>query len=219
VTGLVLVRHGQATHNLDHRWEGWGSTPLTQVGQRQAEALARRLVTWTPAITQVCSSPLLRARQTAEPIARHLGLSVVFHSGLREIDFGQLSGLTLEEFCETMPQVYARWRNRSDMTFRFPGGEQRQAFFLRVGRALDEIIARFLGEQVVVVAHGGTLRAGMAHLIPGTMRDWWAYDLDNASLTHVRVGEEGSTLVALNDRLHLSGGRSDGYTAIEAKQA
>jgi probable phosphoglycerate mutase len=196
----LLIRHGQATHNLEARWEGWGATPLTEKGERQVEALARRLARWAPPITCLYTSPLLRARQTAEPIARQLALEPIMEDGLREIDFGQVSGLTREAFQASMPQVYAHWQDRSDLTFQFPGGEQRQAFFRRVGHTLDEITARHRGEQVAVVAHGGTIRAGLAHLLPETMSDWWAYALDNGSLTHVHASDTGNVLVTLNDR-------------------
>ena len=206
MTELLLVRHGQASHNLDGRWEGWGSTPLTPEGERQAEALAKRLAQWTPRISQIVTSPLRRARQTAEPIARLLGLPVQNHEGLREINFGQVSGLTMEGLRETMPDVYARWQDRSDMTFQFPGGEQRSAFFQRVLSALNDLIASAGEGTLVVVSHGGTLRAGLAYLFPETMQDWWGYALENASLTQVRVGSGDNVLVALNDRSHLDGG-------------
>jgi probable phosphoglycerate mutase len=205
VTDLVLIRHGQATHNLEQRWEGWGATPLTEEGERQAEAVARRLESSTPTIAHLYTSPLLRARQTALPIAHRLGLVLLVHEGLREMDFGQVSGLTRDAFRELMPQAYARWQDRGDLTFRFPGGEQRRAFFQRVGRALDEIVARHPQERVAIVAHGGTIRAGLAHLFPDTMRDWWAHALSNASLTQVRVGTNGHVLAALNDVQHLEG--------------
>lgn len=88
MTDLLLIRHGQATHNLEQRWEGWGATALTEEGQRQAEALAERLASSATNIAHLYTSPLLRARQTAQPIARRLGLIPVVHEGLREIDFG-----------------------------------------------------------------------------------------------------------------------------------
>ena len=209
MTDLLIVRHGQASHNLAARWEGWGDSPLTPLGRRQAEAVAHRLAACSPPVARLYVSPLPRARQTAEPIARRLGLSETPHNGLREIDFGQVAGLTQEMFAQTMPQVYARWLNRRDLTFQFPGGEQRLAFYRRVGRALDEIIERSAGQTVVVVAHGGSIRAGLAHLFPETMQDWWAYRLDNASLTHIRVDGEDKTLVVLNDCRHLEGEEFD----------
>lgn len=205
MTELLLIRHGQAPHNVQGRWEGWGATPLTEEGKRQAEAVSCRLGSWMPPISCLYASPLNRAWQTAQPIAQRLGLEAIAHDGLQEIDFGEVSGLTLEAFRESMPDVYARWQDRTDLTFRYPGGEQRQGFFQRVARALDEIVGRHPGETVAVVSHGGALRAGLAHLLPDSMTDWWGYALDNASLTHVRTGNRGNHLVALNDCQHLDG--------------
>lgn len=205
MTHLILVRHGEATHNREGRWEGLGTTPLTDRGQRQAEAAARRLAGWSPPISHLYTSPVYRARQTAMPIARCLGLEAMEHDGLREIDFGRVSGLTPDDFQRAMPEFYGQWQDRSDLTFQFPEGEQRLAFFQRVGQALDEIVAQHRGQQVVIVAHGGTIRAALAHLFPDTMSDWWTYSLATASISHVCVGSEGSVLRSLNDCQHLDG--------------
>jgi broad specificity phosphatase PhoE len=205
MTGLVLVRHGQATHNLEGRWEGWGPTPLTGTGQRQAEAVAQRLSDWYPPISSLYTSPILRARQTAVAIGRQLGLAPIPHDGLCEINFGQVSGMNIDEFRDAMPHLYDRWKDRSDATFQFPQGEQRLAFFERVGQALDDILSQHPGEQVAIVAHGGTIRAGLAHLFPDTMGDWWTYPLRTASISHVRVDSDGSVLLSLNDGQHLDG--------------
>ena len=125
MTGLILVRHGEATHNLERRWEGWGPTPLTGTGQRQAEAVAQRLADWSPPVSCLYTSPILRARQTAAAIARHLNTRAIDHEGLCEIDFGRMSGMTMDDFREAMPDLYGRWQDRSDATFQYPGGEQR----------------------------------------------------------------------------------------------
>jgi alpha-ribazole phosphatase/probable phosphoglycerate mutase len=138
-----------------------------------------------------------------------LGLTPIPHDGLCEINFGQVSRLTEDEFRLTMPEIYGRWKERADLTFQFPDGEERFAFLRRVGRALDEIVARHPREQVGVVAHGGTIRASLAHLIPEMMADRWAYSLHNASLTHVRVGEGQNELVVLNDCQHLPRSQTD----------
>jgi probable phosphoglycerate mutase len=134
-----------------------------------------------------------------------LGLKPILHEGLQEIDFGLVSGMTSLSFQASMPAVYARWQNRSDLSFQFPGGEQRLAFYGRVGQALDEIAARHPDDRVAVVAHGGTIRAGLAHLLPESMADWWTYALNNASLTRVCVTAGGNSLIALNDDDHLNG--------------
>lgn len=203
MTDLLLIRHGQAIYNVEGRWAGWSATPLTDIGRQQAESVAQRLGKGAHAIGCLCASPLLRTRQTAEPISQRIGLPVVTYDGLREIDFGQVSGLTAEDFEAAMPETYARWQDRGDLTFQFPGGEQRLVFYERVGNTLAEIIASYPGEAVAVVAHGGTIRAGLACLLPDTMSDWWGYPLDNASLTHVRAGEKCNELIVLNCRKHL----------------
>jgi broad specificity phosphatase PhoE len=63
MTNLLLIRHGQATYNLEGRWAGWSATPLTKEGRRQAESLAQRLSTGPHTIGHLCASPLLRTRQ------------------------------------------------------------------------------------------------------------------------------------------------------------
>jgi broad specificity phosphatase PhoE len=72
-----------------------------------------------------------------------------------------------------------------------------------VARTFDEIAAQNPQGAVAVVAHGGTLRAGLAYLFPDTMTDRWAYDLPCASLSHARMGREGNSLLALGDCQHL----------------
>jgi probable phosphoglycerate mutase len=205
VTDLILVRHGQATHNPERRWEGWGPTPLTDTGRRQAEAVAQRLADWYPPISCLYTSPILRARQTAAAIAHQLGMTAVAREGFREIDFGQVSGMNLDEFRDAMPDLYGRWQDRSDPTFQYPQGEQRLAFFQRVGEALDDILAQHVADQVAVVAHGGTIRAGLAHLFPDTMSNWWTYPLRTGSISHVRVNSGGNVLLSLSDCQHLDG--------------
>jgi len=203
MTDLLLIRHGQATHNQSDRIVGRESTLLTKAGQYQARALACRLALWSPPIAHLYTSPQQRARQTAEPIARALEVRPIPDSRLREFDFGEVSGLSVEAFRQTMPEVYARWEDRGDLSFHFPGGEQRLAVLQRIAQVLDEIVARHPGQPVAAVSHGGTLRAGLGHLFPETMSDWWAYALDNASLTRVRAGIGQNVLVTLNDCQHL----------------
>ena len=125
MTELLLVRHGQTDGNLHGRWQGWDGTPLNQQGEREAVLIAWRLAQTEKAIAALYASPLRRAWQTAERIEEALNLSPAPHDGLKEINFGQISGITLDGFRERFPDLHKRWADKTHLTFTFPGGEQR----------------------------------------------------------------------------------------------
>lgn len=204
MTELLLVRHGQTDSNLQRRWQGWDGVPLNRQGEREAALIARRLAQTEEAIAALYASPLRRAWQTAERIAETLNLGPVPHDGLKEMHFGRISGITLEEFQERYPDLHKSWGDKLDLSFTFPGGEQRAQFFRRVGEAMDEIVERHPDEKVVVVAHGGSLRACLVHYLPGEFREWWTYELGNCSLTRLEVREGRAELRVLDDRTHLA---------------
>ena len=204
MTELLLVRHGQTDSNLHGRWQGWDGTPLNQQGEREAVLIAWRLAQTEKAIAALYASPLRRAWQTAERIGEALNLSPVPHDGLKEINFGQISGITLDEFRERFPDLHKRWADKTDLTFAFPGGEQRAQFFQRVGEAMEGIVERHPDQKVVVVAHGGALRACLVHYLPAEFSQWWTYELGNCSLTRLEVREGRAKLLGLDDRAHLA---------------
>jgi len=203
MTELLLVRHGQTDSNLAGRWQGWDGIPLNQQGEREAALIARRLAQTEQAITALYASPLRRAWQTAKRIGEALNLSPMPHDGLKEINFGQISGITLDEFREHFPDLHKRWTDKMDLSFAFPGGEQRAQFFQRVGEAIEGIVERHPDQKVVVVAHGGTLRAGLVHYLPAEFSQWWTYELGNCSLTRLELREGQAKLLVLDDRAHL----------------
>ena len=203
MTELLLVRHGQTDSNLQGRWQGWDGTPLNQQGEWEAALIARRLAQAEEAIVALYASPLRRAWQTAERIGEVLNLSPVPHNGLKEIHFGQISGITLDELQERFPDLHKHWTDKMDLTFTFPGGEQRAQFFQRVGEAIEEVVERHPDQKVVVVAHGGSLRACLVHYLPIEFSQWWTYELGNCSLTQLEVREGRAKLLVLDDRAHL----------------
>jgi broad specificity phosphatase PhoE len=204
MTELILVRHGQSQANAAGRWEGRrGDAELTYLGQAQAEATARQLAI-EGEIAALYTSPLRRASQTATIISTALGLRPASEDDLKEIDFGDLDGVTSEEMETLHPEVFVRWKDRTDMEFRWPGGERRADFFRRVTRACDQILKRHSSDKVVIVAHGGTIRACLAHLLPDQLGEWWGYTLKNCSITRISVDGNGIRLIALDDKAHLS---------------
>jgi probable phosphoglycerate mutase len=151
VTTLILVRHGETDWNRDGIWQGHGDPPLNEAGRRQATELAERLGNLE--IDALYSSDLRRAYETAEIVGAAKGLEITAEPDLREMDVGSWSGLTSEEIAT-----------------RFPGmdhhdGEEREAFDTRAVAVLHRIAEAHQGQHVLVVTHGGVVRALQRHLI------------------------------------------------------
>lgn len=210
MTDLLFVRHGETRANAIGRWEGWTDPPLTPTGRRQSEALAIRLARGGQTVAALYSSPLRRAHQTANIIGRHLALVPQAVDELKEIHFGELEGISVSEMEEQFPDLFARWQDKANMAFEWPGGERRSTFFERTVSACRGILRRHPDEIVVVVAHGGTIRACLAHLLPDVLGRWWAYGLDNTGVSHVRAGDSEAELLVLNDTSHLGELERDG---------
>ena len=154
MTTLLLARHGESDWNRARRWQGFCDRPLTERGRHQAAALAERLAEL--ALDAVYSSDLERARQTAEAVARAQGLEVQQLAALREVDVGSWSGLTREEAEARFPDGFRRWRAGGTG---WDEGESYGAMSKRVLAAVDEIARRHEGGRVLIVSHGGPIRA------------------------------------------------------------
>jgi probable phosphoglycerate mutase len=154
VTTLLLARHGESDWNRARRWQGFCDRPLTERGRRQAAALAERLAELV--LDAVYSSDLERAWQTAEAVARARGLEVQQLAALREVDVGSWSGLTREEAEARFPDGFRRWRAGGRG---WDDGESYGGMSKRVLVAVDEIARRHEGGRVLIVSHGGPIRA------------------------------------------------------------
>ena len=150
-TTILLARHGETDWNRDGVFQGHADPPLNETGREQARDLARRLVDVD--VDVVYSSDLRRAFQTAEIVASAKGLPVHADAGLREVDVGSWSGLTRAEIAERFPGV-----ERHD-------GETEEAHRARVVEAVTRIVRAHPGESVLVVSHGGSLRALRRHAL------------------------------------------------------
>lgn len=201
---LILIRHAETVANAEGRWVGWGDTPLTPAGWAQVQTTAERLAAEVRDGAALYTSPLPRTWETAAAIGRALGLSPVALDDLREINFGEMDGVTLKEMKEQHAELYARWQDKANVNFAWPGGERRADFFQRVAAALDRILAGHTQGTVIVVGHGGTLRAALAYLLPEKMGQWWGYSIKHCALTRLLVEGNEARLLALNDAAHLA---------------
>ncbi|WP_312167518.1 histidine phosphatase family protein [Microbacterium sp.] len=164
MTLLTLVRHGQTDWNLDRRIQGSTDIPLNATGRADAMSAATHLA--ASAHHTIYSSPLLRARETAEIISTELGLGApILVPDLREREFGEGEGMLVSEYME----AYGGWHAS------VPGAETLDDVAERALRALDAIArdsrrrSTPVAESVVVVAHGGVIRALIDHVSGGTL--------------------------------------------------
>jgi len=151
---VLLVRHGETDDNAADRFQGRRDTQLNDRGREQSRALAAALR--DEGLRALYTSPLQRARGTAQIIGDALGLDAVVDARLMEADTGDWSGLLYADVIAAEPGAFERWR-AVDPAFRFPGGESVADQAARVAAALADVAAGPL--PALVVTHGGTIRA------------------------------------------------------------
>lgn len=154
MTTILLARHGESDWNRDRRWQGHADRPLTDLGREQARELADRLA--ATELDAVYSSDLERARETAAIVAEPHQLPVKELPDLREVDVGSWSGLTRAEAEERYPNAFRRWTEGEEG---WDDGETYEQLSERVVGAVLTIAARHPGDRVLLVAHGGSVRA------------------------------------------------------------
>ena len=204
---LVLARHAVVEPHGSGRFLGSTDLPLCELGTRQAAALARRLQKLP--LDQIFSSPLRRARQTADL----LGQDVEVDEDLREVDFGRWEGLSFEEISASDDgndnggngnhASIDRWSS-FDPRFTFPGGESLDGFVARVARAADRL-AECAGENVLAVAHGGVIRSMICHLLGLQPKNYLLFNVKPASITTIDLFDGRGVLVGFSDVCHLTG--------------
>ena len=154
MTEILLARHGQTAWNAERRWQGQADVPLDTLGRDQAHDLAHRLA--HERLDAVYSSDLSRARETAEAVAAPHGLAVRSLPELREIDVGSWSGLTTDEIQRRDPAARERVAERG---YGWEGGETPEEMQERAVAAVRRIAGDHPGARVLVVGHGGVIRA------------------------------------------------------------
>ena len=205
-TRLLLVRHGQSQGNAERRFGGHSPTPLSELGRRQAEATARALA--SEGVTAIYSSDLLRAAQTAEPLARMTGLEINRTSTLRERSVGLLEGLTFEEAAERYPEEYAALLRR-DFEHVLAGGESYRQLLDRASAELDRGVERHRGGTIAAFSHTGTICILVLHLMGALdaphLKPVWISSA-NCGVTRFEIQHGGLIRVRMvNDTRHLSG--------------
>jgi broad specificity phosphatase PhoE len=182
MTFLYLIRHARTAWNNSLRMQGWHDEPLDDAGRAQAHALARRLS--GERLSALYSSPLARARETAEIVAQAHGLAVRCDDRLRERNLGEWTGLTMEEAQARHPELDLRddWRSHGP-----PGGENQATLAARVAEVMESVLQEHPLGAVAVVSHGGALSAYLAHLLGIPPERPVSFAFPNTGLARVSV--------------------------------
>jgi broad specificity phosphatase PhoE len=154
VTLAYLARHGESDWNVTNRFQGVIDRPLTDHGRKQAQELAEELA--GKALDAVYTSPLRRALDTAAVVAARLGVEPAVDAGLREIDVGGWAGLSRPEVESRFPEAFDRWLGGGDG---WEGGETYEQMSARVLATVERIARAHTGGRVLLVSHGGPIRA------------------------------------------------------------
>jgi len=204
VTKLFLVRHGQSAGNAEGRFGGHGPTPLSKLGMRQAEVTAKTLA--KEGVSAIYSSDLHRAVQTAEPLAKLLGLTVTATAAFRERHVGVLEGLTFDESKEHHPKDYYALLNRN-VHHVITKGESYRHLLRRATGELWDILRRHHGERIAIYSHTGAICFMTLHLMGAIRRDTkqtpWIVT-SNCGINRFEIrGRNNVRVLALNDTRHL----------------
>ena len=200
-TELIIIRHGQTTWNAERRWQGQLDSPLSELGKKQAAAVATRF--HRDSISALYASDLSRAAHTAEAISEFSGLQVALDERLRERKGGIFEGLTREEAMHRYPDLYEQAAKR-EPNFAVAGGESAQQLCNRAVEIFTEIVKRHPGERIVAVTHGGLLATFLVYLMQIPLGQPLPVRLANTSVNVTTFDSEHWRVQTIGDIAHLT---------------
>jgi broad specificity phosphatase PhoE len=199
MTEIILARHGETEWNVAEMFRGRADIELNETGRQQAELLAEHLS--EPKIEAVYSSPLKRALDTAEAIARRHQLKVETSPGLIDCDFGQWQSLPLKEVKDRYKELYRQWAESPHLV-KIPGGESLDGVRERALKVVNEIVARHQ-ERVVLVSHRVVNKVLICALLGLDNSHFWNIRLDTCGTTTFSRQDGRFVLIKHNDTSYL----------------
>jgi len=201
-TSVILVRHGQTSSNVTGFYMGWSDEDLNEIGYTQARRLSSRLARLP--IASVYTSPLRRAYTTAAILAKFHELELKVLEDLIEIRLGDWQGLHTDEIKRRWPELWQQSRiDPSELTM--PNGESFRQVTKRAVRAFQAVVGANRGKPAVIVTHDVIVRVLVAHALGVSNSIYRRFEINNASLSVIRVVNSNSQLITLNDTSHLEG--------------
>ena len=193
---VLLWRHGQTDWNMVNRFQGHSDIPLNDVGRYQVRHAAEILAGMNP--TQIISSDLGRAKETAQALADLVGLPVSTHEGLRETNGGMWEGKTGKENREEDFQNFIRWIDGDDNPAGTTG-EKRSEVAARAVAVINQVLNGKTDQLLIVATHGGTARCVLGDLLQLPLSHWGVIGgLSNASWSIVQRNPRQWNLIEHN---------------------
>ena len=202
---LYFVRHGESTWNVEQRFQGQLDPPLSELGILQARSLARRLEQESPPAA-IVSSPLRRARDTAEIIGDRCGLPVALDERLIEICHGPWQGELEADVARRWPDLYKQW-HESPALVRFPDGESLADVESRFESFMTDALS--MPSPLVVCTHDVLVRVAALWSRREPLERFFEWRTENAAITEIAAVDGARRLLRHNDAEHLDGLRSD----------
>ncbi len=201
MTQVIIIRHGRTAWNRVERLRGRTDLELDEVGIKQAEATAERVVEWP--IAAVYCSPLKRTVTTASIISQRLKLEAKPLPGIIDINFGEWQGLSPEEAAAKDGSLFTLWQ-KSPHLVKFPSGENLDEVRQRAGAAVDEMVKRHYGKTIALVSHRVVCLILILHLLGLDNSRFWQVGQDVCAVNLFEVKDGIAYARLLNDTCHLT---------------
>jgi len=200
-TTITLIRHGETSWNVLGKFQGCNDIELTDEGRQQAKCLAKRIGN---NFDNIYASPLKRARETAEIISKNSNMTVGNAVDLREINFGEWEGLTSQEIEANYSEKFNAWKNDEIDGLMCGGDLSLKKASNRATKAILEIAKRHQGENTIIVAHGGIIKAGLIGIFDLKMTMYHKILVGNTSVSKIIFDDDFNPKIeTLNDTSHL----------------
>lgn len=184
---VYLIRHGESVYNVERKFCGWNETDLSSDGYKQVQKMAKLVKTL--GITRIYSSPLKRARLTAEAISEN----IIFDDDLRELNFGELDGLTFDFVKEKFPDAAESiYDGKFDCSY--PGGESRIDFFKRATGCFEKIINKNKSQDIIIVAHSCVIRSILSYALCKSYDLYLRLYIGNVGISKITIDDNGGSV-------------------------
>lgn len=200
-TKVLLIRHGETEWNTLGKFQGCTDIALSEDGIKQAKLLNDRL---KGEFDYIYASPLSRALETAKILVSDNNKEVTIAPDIREINFGEWEGLTVKEIKEKYPEMFKAWRTDKKESYICGGDASIHNAVNRATKCILDIVSKHKGKKIVIVAHGGIIKAGLIGIFEWDMTMYHKMALGNTCINTIVFNDEMMpALIGVNDTNHL----------------